>query len=171
MRPINHSVAGVLRGGLLALGTLCLGAAALAESQSFVQTYETAHWQTGLLRFDQDGTDHATATVSYGADSGLIVYCAHETVIALRVDPFYPKGVTPDSNIRFVVKSGESVIYDQTLGPFSFADNSYGGAIPKALAAAMKKGSSLRLTDQTIGLDTPFPLRGSANALSSLKCV
>ncbi len=171
MRPIARFVAGICRITLLAIGVSGFGVAAFAETKSFVETYDTAHWQTGLLRFDQDGIDHATATVSYGADSGLIVYCAHDSVVALRVDPFYPNGPTPESKIRFVVQSGSKVIYDETLGPFTFADNSYGGAIPKALAEAMKKGSALRLVDTAIGLDTPFPLRGSAKALSSLKCL
>lgn len=159
-----------------ALALALTGTAAGAEErgpEAFVKTYETAEWQTGLLRFDQDGIDHATATVSYGADSGLIVYCAHETVIALRVDPFYPKGPTPPaSNITFTVTdAGQKVLYDQALGPFSFADNSYGGAVTKELTQAMKRGQDLRLVDRTIGLDTRFPLRGSSKALSSLPCV
>lgn len=139
--------------------------------EPLVQNYDDAEWTVGLLRFDQDGIDHTTATISYGGDAGLIVYCSHETVIALRVDPFYPNGPTPQSNIRFLVEGGGKTIYDQSLGPFSFADNSYGGAINKELAEAMKRGSSIQVSDPTIGLDNKFPLRGSSKALASLKCV
>ncbi|MEQ8654316.1 MAG: hypothetical protein RIC87_17755 [Kiloniellales bacterium] len=139
--------------------------------EPLVQNFDNAEWTVDLLRFDQDGIVHTAATVSYGGDAGLVVYCSHETVIALRVDPFYPKGATPQSNIRFVVKEGSKTLYDQSLGPFSFADNSYGGAINKELAAAMKRGSSIEVSDPTIGLDNKFPLRGSSKALASLKCV
>ncbi len=158
---------------LLALPFFVLAAPSSSSAdEPLVATYDTARWTVGLLRFDQDGIDHTTATVSYGNDSGLIVYCSHETVIALRVDPFYPNGPTPpQSNIRFVVKGSSKSLFDQTLGPFTFADNSYGGAISKDLAQAMKNGSSVQLTDPTIGLDKSFPLRGSAKALSSLGCV
>ncbi len=161
-----------LAASLLSLSLVGLIVPGAGQAQdSLVATYDTAKWTTGLLRFDEDGLDHATATVSYGADSGLIVYCSHETVIALRVDPFYPNGPTPESNIRFVVKSGSKVLYDKTLGSFTFADNSYGGAVTKELAEAMKGGSSLELSDPTIGLDKSFPLRGSSAALSSLSCI
>ncbi|GAB5470981.1 MAG: hypothetical protein Kilf2KO_40110 [Rhodospirillales bacterium] len=171
--PPFHVFRSALRLALKALAaTLLLQAAARAESQPLVPTYETAEWQSGLLRFDQDGIDHVTATVSYGADTGIVVYCTPQSVIALRVDPYYPKGgVTPSSQIRFVVKSGDTSIYDQTLSPFTFADNSYGGAIPKALAEAMKRGSSLSLSDPTIGLDQRYPLRGSSKALAGLTCI
>ncbi len=150
---------------------LPLFASQAKADEPLVQDYVDAEWTVGLLRFDQDGIDHTTATISYGGDAGLIVYCSHETVIALRVDPFYPKGATPQSDIRFVVEGDGKTLYDQSLGPFSFADNSYGGAINKDLAEAMKRGSSIQVSDPTIGLDNKFPLRGSSKALASLKCV
>lgn len=161
------------RSSSLCLSLFCASvfAGAAMGEESFVDTYETAAWTVGMEEFDEDDLQHTTATVEYGADSGLTVYCSHGSVIALRVDPFIPNGPTPQSTIRFVVKSGDKTLYDQALGPFTFADNSYGGAIDKALAEAMKKGSRLEISDPTIGLDKAFPLKDSERALDSLACV
>jgi len=166
MSRLVRALSGALAGGLFVAATL-----ASAEEQSFVDTYETAAWTVGLGEFDGDGLEHETASIDYGNDNGLMIYCSQAGAIALRIDPFYPNGPTPNSNIRLVVTSGDKTIYDQTLGPFSFADNSYGGKIPRALAEAMKAGSRLELSDASIGLDKAFPLKGSSQALASLKCV
>ncbi|MEO1190413.1 MAG: hypothetical protein AAFY02_01545 [Pseudomonadota bacterium] len=157
---------------LLAFG-LFTALPAAAQDQGLVQTYETARWDNGLIRFDQDGIDHVTATISYGpGPTGLVVYCSQPGAIALRVDPFIPQGgPVPESSLRFQVKRGSARIYDQTLSGFTFADNSYGGAIPEKLAEALKAGSSLQITDPAIGLDQRYPLRGSSKALSSLTCL
>ena len=140
-------------------------------SESRAQDFNTSSWTVGLVRFDEDGLDHTTANITYDDGPGLVVYCSHDTVIALRVDPFYPTGDTPDTDLRFVVKAGGTSLYDQKLGPFSFADNSYGGAIDKKLAEAMKVGETVQVADPTIGLDKTFPLRGSDQALGALTCV
>ncbi len=155
--------------------TVCLAEARAQDS--LVAIYDTAKWTVGLLRFDQDSIDHTTATVSCGADSGLIVYCSYETVIALRVDSFYPNGPLserPDVAVEHPLPGQgrqQDPLRQVPGGPFSFADNSYGGGVTKELANSMKGGSSVQLLDQTIGLDKTFPLRGSAKALSSLGCV